>query len=116
MRTRPTWLAACVLAASLIGCARHHASSGALTRVAITVTENGFEPALVSVPAGRPVTLLVTRRTDETCARDFVMPDQHIRRPLPLDRTVEITFTPAKPGDLRYACAMDMYSGIVRVE
>ena len=86
------------------------------TRIAISVTENGFEPKVVAVPAGKPVTLVVTRHTDETCVRDFVMAERNISKPLPLERPVEITFTPEKPGDLTYACAMDMFRGTVRVE
>jgi len=98
-----------------IGCAQTPKSVSG-TRIAISVTENGFEPKVVAVPAGKPVTLVVTRHTDETCVRDFVMAERNISRPLPLERPVEITFTPEKPGDLTYACAMDMFRGTVRVE
>ncbi len=101
--------------ALVAGCA----GSGAKStdgRIAINVTENGFEPAVVTVPAGKPVTLVVTRQTSKTCATDLVMPAQNINRPLPLGQPVEITFTPDKPGELRYACAMDMYSGKVIVK
>lgn len=84
-------------------------------RIAIAVTENGFEPATITVPAGRPVTLVVTRQTAKTCATELIMPSQNINRPLPLGQAVEITFTPQKPGELRYACAMGMYSGKVVV-
>lgn len=84
-------------------------------RIAITVTENGFEPATVTVPAGKPVTLVVTRTTSKTCATELVMPAQAINRELPLGQPVEITFTPDKPGELGYACAMDMYKGKVIV-
>jgi len=102
------------LTAALAGCGRaggHHGPE----RIEIRVTARGFEPALVAVAAGRPVTLVVTRRTERTCATEFVLPARGIRRELPLDRPVEITFTPESPGDLRYACGMDMISGIVRV-
>ena len=85
-------------------------------RIAIAVTENGFEPKTVTVEAGKPVTLVVTRQTDKTCATDFVMPAQSIKKPLPLGEAVEITFTPDKPGELTYACAMDMYHGTVIVK
>ena len=68
------------------------------------------------IPAGRPVTLVVTRKTDHTCARDFVMAARRIAKPLPLDQAVEIPLGPERPGDLRYACGMDMFSGVVRVK
>ena len=102
--------------AALAGCASKNAAEAEPTRVAITVTEKGFEPAVVTVPHDKPVILMVTRKTDQTCARELVMPDQKINRPLPLDQTVEISFTPKKTGELHYACGMNMFTGTVRVE
>ena len=102
------------LVAGCAGKAQHEAADSG--RIAIAVTENGFEPTTVTVPAGKPVTLVVTRQTDKTCATDFVMPEHHINQPLPLGKPVEITFTPEKPGELTYACAMDMYKGKVIVK
>ena len=102
---------------SLIGCGAASKSGGANDgRVAISVTEQGFEPDSVTVPVGKPVTLVVTRRTTKTCATDLVMPAENINRPLPLGQAVEITFTPDKPGELDYACAMGMYKGKVVVK
>ncbi len=85
-------------------------------RVAITVTEKGFEPEFVTVAAGKPVTLVVTRTTANTCATELVMPAHGINQPLPLGEAVEITFTPDQAGELTYACAMDMYKGRVIVK
>ena len=85
-------------------------------RIAITVTEKGFEPEVVTVAAGKPVTLVVTRTTAKTCATDLVMPAHGINQPLPLGEAVEITFTPDKAGELTYACAMDMYKGRIIVK
>jgi len=103
--------------ALVVGCtgkAQQGAADGG--RIAIAVTENGFEPATVTVPAGKPVTLVVTRQTDKTCATDLVMPAENIDKALPLGQPVEITFTPDKPGTLTYACKMDMYKGTVIVK
>ncbi len=84
-------------------------------RVAIQVTEDGFVPASVTVPAGKPVTLVVTRTTDNTCATTMVMKAMNIRQKLPLNEAVEVTFTPKEPGTLDYACGMDMVKGKVVV-
>jgi plastocyanin domain-containing protein len=103
--------------ALLAGCTQESQKEAAdSARIAITVTENGFEPATVTVPVGKPVTLVVTRTTTKTCATDLVMASQGINRPLPLGQAVEITFTPDKPGELDYACAMDMYTGKIIVK
>jgi plastocyanin domain-containing protein len=86
------------------------------TRVRIEVTKDGFVPASFTVPAGKPVTLMVTRHVEKTCATSIVMKDFNINQPLPLDDTVELTFTPDKPGQHRFACPMDMVAGTMTVE
>lgn len=102
--------------ALLAGCAQQGQQGVAdPNRVVITVTEKGFEPEAVTVAAGKPVTLVVTRTTAQTCATELVMAAQGINRDLPLGQAVEITFTPEKAGELTYACAMDMYKGKVIV-
>lgn len=85
-------------------------------RVAISVTEKGFEPTPIQVAKGQPVTLVVTRKTDETCATELTLPEYKIDKKLPLNQPVEITFTPEKAGELVYGCAMDhMISGVIQV-
>ncbi len=81
--------------------------------VEISVTKAGFVPAEVTVKAGQPVKLMVTRKIEKTCAKDIVIKDYGIKQPLPLDQTVEVVFTPTKPGTTRFACAMDMIAGVV---
>ena len=111
-----TWLWSATLVA-LAGCAgvdsRSVDSHGA---IAITVTQKGFEPAEVKVPKGAPVTLVVTRKTEKTCAKEFVMAEHGIHKDLPLNQPVEIVFTPTEAGELRYACGMDMIAGKVVVQ
>ena len=104
------------LIAFAAGCASGPTGRGASGRVAIAVTDNGFEPASVQVEAGKPVTLVVTRKTDATCAKEIVFEDQGIRKELPLNQAVEITFTPSSPGEVKYSCGMSMVTGKVVVQ
>jgi plastocyanin domain-containing protein len=83
--------------------------------IRITVTKNGYEPWRVEARAGVPLTLVVTRVTDQTCATELVLPEYGIDRKLPLGEPVTITFTPARSGRLRYACAMKMFQGQIDV-
>jgi plastocyanin domain-containing protein len=82
----------------------------------IQVTGDGFVPDHIRVRQGQKVRLVVTRKTDRTCATEIVIRDQGINRKLPLNQPVTIEFTPTKTGQLRYACGMDMISGIIVVE
>lgn len=61
------------------------------TKLQSSVTENGFEPESVDVPAGKPVTLVFTRKTDKRCAKEVVLTmddGQKIEKQLPLDTPV----------------------------
>ena len=105
-----------LILAALVGAAGCSHAPAAPQRVEIKVTDNGFEPKIVNVQAGRPVTLVVERLTDQTCATELVMKDRNINLPLPLHQAVEVTFAPGARGDRTYACGMDMYHGTVHVE
>lgn len=82
----------------------------------ITVTSDGFVPANITVKRGEPVKLIVTRKTDRTCAKEIVIKDYGINQALPLDKPVTIEFTPKKSGQVRYACGMDMITGVLVVD
>lgn len=85
--------------------------------VELAVTEKGFEPGAVKLKKGEPVKLVVTRKTDVTCATELVMEEYKIDAKLPLNTPVEIAFTPSQGGTLRYGCAMGkMIAGTFVVE
>ena len=84
--------------------------------VQVTLTSKGFEPASIPVKAGVPIVLVVTRTTDRTCAKEFVVADRRIKKALPLNRPVEIRLAPEKPGKVRFACGMGMVAGTIVVQ
>lgn len=102
-----------------------HATSGggvrpadaAPPRIAIDVTEAGFTPPEIDVARGQRVTLVFTRRTDRTCAREVVLEvgGRTIEKALPLGKPVELAVTFPKRGTLTYTCGMDMVHGLVAV-
>ena len=92
-------------------------SAGTPVRVLVEVTKDGFVVANApSLKAGTPVTRVVTRTVDNTCATDIVLKEFGLSAPLPLGKPVEVTFVPSKPGKVHFACAMDMFSGELKVE
>ena len=113
MKTSWKTLAAAALLMLAVGCS--NADAAREQRVRIAVTRKGFEPAVVTVQAGRPVVLLVTRRTDRGCATELVLKAHGIDQKLPLNRTVAIRFTPERSGTLEYACGMNMFKGKIVV-
>ena len=61
---------------------------------------------LVLTTKGEPVSLVITRKTDQTCAKEIIIPDYGIKRELPLDKPVTIAFTPKKSGEIKYSCGI----------
>ena len=82
----------------------------------VTVGDQGFEPARLSVKRGAPARITVVRTSDTTCATAIAFPDLKIRRDLPLNQPVEIDFTPEKSGELAFACGMGMLRGTVVIQ
>lgn len=88
-----------------------NSAASSAQRITIAVTSDGFVAKQTRIKVGQPVTLVVTREVERTCATDIVIKDYGINKPLPQGKSVEVTFTPTKPGSIRYACAMDMIAG-----
>lgn len=89
------------------------------SRIEIAVTKRGFDPDSINVPAKKPLTLVFTRKTEQTCTKSIVVnvdDGKKIERELPLDKPVEIAVTFPKAGKLSYACSMDMSKGVIVVQ
>ena len=83
--------------------------------VDMQVTDAGFVPSQVKVQKGQKVRLVITRKTDRTCATEIVIKDYGINTPLPLNKTVTVELTPKASGEIKYACAMNMIGGVLFV-
>ena len=93
------------------------AAKGSPRKIEIAVTDEGFRPTPITVKKGEPLELVVTRKTEKTCAHDMVIPSLGISKPLPMNQPVTILMTPDKAGELTYGCAMgQMISGVLMVE
>jgi plastocyanin domain-containing protein len=103
-------LAVLVAALAPAGCRR------APAEVAISVGVNGFDPWRIEARAGKPLVLVITRTTDDTCATEIVIPDAGLKAPLPLGKPVRLELTPGKAGKLRFSCAMKMFQGEIDVQ
>ena len=86
-------------------------------QVEIKVTDKGYEPTPITVKKGEPLRLRITRTTEETCAKDIILPDYGIEKELPMNKPVDVEFTPTKGGKLKYGCSMGMMiAGVLIVE
>ena len=96
----------------LAGCG---ASSGP-SEVQVSVTDNGFEPKTVIYKKGQATVLVITRKSNNTCATEAIFSETGKKYDLPLNTPVRIDLTGASPGTIHYACGMDMEHGTVTIE
>lgn len=83
--------------------------------VEMAVTEAGFVPAKIKANKGELLRLVITRKTDRTCATEIVVAGHGIDRKLPLNQPVTVELTPKASGEIRYACGMNHVAGVVFV-
>jgi RND family efflux transporter MFP subunit len=82
----------------------------------VTVNDASFDPQRITLRGGVPARLTFVRTSDKTCATAVVFASLKIRRELPLNAPVTIEFTPNTPGEIAFACGINMLRGTVMVE
>lgn len=91
------------------------ASRNAQVQRATVVVDGEYQPAQVSVKAGRPVELTFIRKEKSGCGNVVEIPSLKLKRALTVGRKTTVTFTPAKPGKIAFTCGMGMYQGTILV-
>jgi plastocyanin domain-containing protein len=113
---RAAFLLSALIALCLASPTRAGEAAKAGKTVQMTVTEDGYVPDKIEARKGEPLTLVITRKTDRTCATEIVIKEYGINQKLPLGKAVTVSFTPSKSGQVRYACGMDMISGTLVIQ
>jgi cobalt-zinc-cadmium efflux system membrane fusion protein len=91
------------------------ALASASQAIEIAITKEGFVPSTVNVKADLPIDLAFVRKTEDTCAKEVVVPSVNARQALPLNQQVVIRLAPAKAGTLAFTCGMNMLKGTLVV-
>ncbi|MGI8734041.1 MAG: cupredoxin domain-containing protein [Pyrinomonadaceae bacterium] len=85
-------------------------------RARIEINAQGYQPETVKLRRDVRARVTFVRTTDATCAKEIVLPDFGIRRALPLNQPVVVSFTPNKKGEFTFACGMNMMRGQLIVQ
>lgn len=85
-------------------------------RVAIRADDKGFTPSSVTLKKGTPATLVFTRTTDDTCAKDVVFPEINLKKALPLNAAVEVDVPTNDARTLAFTCGMGMFKSSVVIQ
>jgi uncharacterized protein len=77
---------------------------------AIKVTENGYSPMILHLPANQPVSLEWVTENTQTCARSVVVPALNYQTILPPTGRIKFDIPAQRKGAvIRYTCSMGMY-------
>lgn len=111
-------LSGCILLLALaVALAGSGCSSASPKEIQVAVTEKGFEPRQVTIRKGQAAVLVITRKTDHTCATEAIFTETGRKYELPMNQPVRVDLAGIAPGStVHYACGMDMYKGTVTIE
>ncbi|HEY0429035.1 MAG TPA: cupredoxin domain-containing protein [Pyrinomonadaceae bacterium] len=84
--------------------------------IRINLTEKGYRPTNFRLKRGIPARLTFVRQIEDECGKEIVIPAYQIRRELPLNKPVTVSFTPRKAGTFGFACGMNMLKGKIIVQ
>ena len=84
--------------------------------VQVSVTDMGFEPKEVTIAKGQAAVIVMTRKSDNTCATEAVFAETGKKFELPLNTPVRIDLNNVSPGSVHYACGMDMEKGTIVIQ
>ena len=86
-----------------------------VVEVPLAIINTQYVPSTVSIPADKPVRLIVDRQEDAACSNELVLPQLGISAPL-ADNAVTVVDIPAtKAGTYSMTCGMGMMSGTLVV-
>lgn len=77
----------------------------------VLINDQGYSRTSINLRRGVPTRITFLRPTEETCATEVVIADYGIRRSLPLNVPVAVSFTPKRSGEVTFTCGMNMMRG-----
>ncbi len=78
---------------------------------ALITVKGGYSPDIIVVKAGKPVRLNFYREETALCSEQVIFSEFNKQATLTPFKTVSIEFTPDKPGEYEFQCAMGMLKG-----
>src|SRR5882762_5654100 len=104
-----TWLWFVVLVGTLFGVTSVRVIAKPKIQTAkIEITIKGYQPTRLKLRRGLRARVTFLRTTDTTCVKEIVLPDFGIRRTLPLNQPVVVSFTPKNKGTFTFVRGMNM--------
>jgi plastocyanin domain-containing protein len=83
--------------------------------IPVEARADGYSPDRIPGKPGEKLKLVFTRTVDGECFAELKTPDGKLV-PLPKGSPVEVAVTVPKDGEVKFACGMDMYRGVIVAE
>lgn len=84
--------------------------------IQVEATKDGYAPDKIPGKPGEKLKLVFTRReSGGECMAELKSPDGKLHN-LPMDKPYEIAVTVPNDGEVRFACGMDMFRGVIVAE
>lgn len=93
--------------------AETEAAGPAQTSPVINVLSTGYDPEVVTVPAGQAVTLRLKTNNLTGCNSVFTIPKLRVQKNLPRSGETLVTATFPSPGQYGFSCSMGMFNGTI---
>lgn len=84
--------------------------------ITVNVVTNGYTPSVLAAEANKPIRLNLDTNNTFSCARAFLIPSLGVQEILPETGRVTVDIPPQPAGQLRFTCAMGMYTGVILVQ
>lgn len=127
MMSSKSWTGFLVVALALGGCEKKAAehkkppppaaatvAADGTRSIPINVNDDGYDPAKIIAKPGEKLELVFTRHGKSSCVSEVKVADGPVTA-LPLGQPVKIAVTAPPSGEVRFACGMDMVTGVVVV-
>lgn len=86
-----------------------------VVEIPLTIKDTQFQPSTVSIPADKPVRLIVDRQEDDSCSSQIAIPQIGILQSLKANGTTVVNLPATKAGSYTLTCGMGMMSGRLEV-
>ena len=100
-----------VLGAPAASTASYRTGADGVVVVPLTIANTQYLPAALSIPADKPVRLVVDRKEDSSCSSQIVFPKLGITQDLKANGTTVVNLPATKSGTYTMTCGMGMMSG-----
>lgn len=84
--------------------------------IRVVADGKGYTPDTIKIKVGTPTVVEFVLKTEQTCARDLLIPDLEIEKRLVVNKPLRVEVPANEARTYDFECAMQMYKGTIVVE